>query len=169
MAKYKKIDDYKDKRLNYPMPNDSINPQLKREKAYYLSVCEAMIADYASNACAVPYDFNGKRTFSELRAYATGKQPNNKLKKSILGNPKRNDKTGVVGHVTKMNVSWDTYMKLPQMFDVMRSKNMPQEYDVSLYCVDTDSLAAREHTKELLKFILDENTRRFIEKNRIQA
>jgi hypothetical protein len=166
MAQYKKISDYANQRLKYPYPSDKIDPTLKREKDWYLSVGEALISDYASNACTVPYDFGEKRTFAELKLYATGRQSNAKLKKSILGAPKTNPKTGRVGHVTKMNVSWETYMKLPQMFDVMRSKNMPQEYDVSLYCIDPDSLAAREKTKSMLKFIIDENTQKFMEKTR---
>lgn len=165
MAQYKKIDDFKDQRIRHPYPNDEIDPKLKLEKDYYQSVVEAMMADYASNACAVPYDFGDRRGFEELKMYATGRQGSGKLKKSILGNPKKTP-NGTVGHVTKMNVSWDTYMKLPQMFDVMRSKNMPQEYDVSLYCVDTDSLAAKESTQSYMKYLLDENTKRFIEKTK---
>lgn len=163
MAQYKKLSDYANNRLKYPYPSDKIDPQKKKEKDWYLSVCEALTSDYTSNACTVPYDFGEKRTFAELKSYATGRQSNAKLKKSILGAPKQNKQTGRVGHVTKMNVSWETYMKLPQMFDVMRSKNMPQEYDVSLYCIDPDSLAAREKTKLMLKFIIDQNTQRFME------
>lgn len=168
MAKYMQIKDFQNKRLNYPYPSDKIDPKLKQEKEYYLSVCRAMVADYSSNVCAVPFEFGNKRSFAELKAYATGRQPSTKLKNSILGKQKMNKETGKVGHVTKMNVSWETYMKLPQMFDVMRSKNMPQEYDVSLYCVDDDSLAAREKTKEMLKFIIDENTRDFINKTKFK-
>ena len=163
MAKYLKLSEYSGKQLQNPYPSDKIDPKLKREKEYYLSVCRAMTSDYTSNSCSIPYTFNPQqRSFAELKSYATGRQSSNKLKNSILGKPKAG-KNGQVGHVTKMNVSWETYMKLPQMFDVMRSKNMSQEYDVSLYCVDDDSLAARESTKEMLKFILDENTKRFLD------
>lgn len=158
MQKYKTPESYKGKTTENPYPSDSINPALKREKQYFLSFCEAFMSDYTSNFCSVPFEFGQKRSFEELRMYATGQQSPNKLKKSLLGKQKDGK------WVTKMNVSFDTYYKLPQMIDVMRSKNMGQEYDVVAYCVDDESLASKEVQKSTLKWLLEKGTQDFIER-----
>lgn len=157
---YLKPEQYKGQRYKYPYPSDEINPQLKRQKEYFLCVANSMMADYASNTCYVPFEFGSKRTFSELRAYATGQQSANKIKKSLIGEKRKKDGK----FVTKMNVSFDTYYKLPQLFDIMREKNMRQEYDVEVNCIDEGSIAAKEAEKATLKFLLDESTKEFLNK-----
>jgi len=152
---------YKGKRTQFPYPNDAINPTLKREKEYYLAFNQAMLADYASNYCAIPYEFGQKRGFEELRSYARGQQTSDKLKRSLFGE-KRKQANGK--YPTKMNVSFDKYYKLPQLFDSVRTKNMEQEYDVEIHCIDDDSIAAKNADRELLKFLLDRNTQDFINK-----
>jgi len=150
---------YKGSQLKYPFPSDNIDPRFKREKDFFLAFNNAFFADYANNYCYVPFEFGSKRSFEELRAYATGQQSSNKIKENLIG-AKRKNKDGK--YITKMNVSFDTYYKLPQMFDVMREKNMSQEYDVSVTCIDDDSLAAKEADKEMLLFLIDENNKNFM-------
>lgn len=160
---YLKPEDYKGKtnEFTYPIETD---PKKKQEEAYYKGVCEAMMADYASGNCYTSLEFGAERGIDELRAYAKGKQGAEKIKKWILGKKKLDKSTGKEGYVTKQNISWDVYQKLPQMFDQMRSKNMSNEYDVDLVCVDDDSVGARQATEAMLKFYIDENTRKFAEK-----
>lgn len=140
----------------YPTTND---PNSKREKDYFLAFNNAFFSDYANNYCYVPFEFGAKRSFEELRAYATGQQSSNKIKENLIG-AKRKNKDGKF--ITKSNVSWDSYYKLPQMFDVMREKNMTQEYDVQVTCIDDASLAAKEADKEMLLFLVDQNNKNFI-------
>lgn len=160
-AKYMRPTEYKGKTNDYTYPNEQ-DPKKKKIKDYYKCVCEAMMADYASGNYYTSLEFGAERGITELRAYAKGKQGNDKIKKWILGNKKR-QKDGSVGYVTKQNISWDVYQKLPQMFDQMRAKNMSNEYEVDLTCIDDDSIAARQATAGMMKFMLDENTRKFAE------
>lgn len=162
MAKYMKPSDYKGQTNNYTYPNEQ-DPKKKKTLDYYKCVCEAMMSDYASGNYYTSLEFGTERGIEELRAYAKGKQGNDKIKKWILGNKKK-QKDGSMGYVTKQNISWDVYQKLPQMLDQMRAKNMSNEYDVDLSCVDDDSVAARQATAGMMKFLLDENTRKFTEK-----
>lgn len=156
---YLKPEQYKNSQYKNPFPSQNIDPKLKLEKDYYLAFNNAFFADYANNYCYVPFEFGAKRSFEELRAYATGQQSSNKIKENLIG-AKRKNKDGKF--ITKMNVSFDTYYKLPQMFDVMREKNMNQEYDVSINCIDDDSLAAKQADKDLLLFLVDENNKNFM-------
>lgn len=156
---YLKPEQYKGTQYKNPFPSQNIDPKLKLEKDYYLAFNNAFFADYANNYCYVPFEFGAKRSFEELRAYATGQQSSNKVKENLIGS-KRKNKDGKF--ITKMNVSFDTYYKLPQMFDVMREKNMSQEYDVSVNCIDDDSLAAKQADKDLLLFLVDENNKNFM-------
>jgi|GEM_PF-3061505 len=165
MQSYLKPADYKGTRYKNPYPNDMIDPKLKEDKSYFLAVNNAMMADYTSNMCTVPFEFGSKRTFAELRSYAKGQQSTNKVKESVIGKKR---KTNDGKFITKMNVSFDTYYKLPQMFDIMREKNMSQEYDVSVNCIDDDSMAAKESEREALKFIIDKNTKDFLDRNNLK-
>lgn len=156
---YQLPESYKGAQYKNPYPSHNINPSLKKEKDYFLAFNNAFFSDYANNFCYVPFEFGAKRSFEELRAYATGQQSSNKIKENLIG-AKRKNKDGKF--ITKMNVSFDTYYKLPQMFDVMREKNMSQEYDVSVNCIDDDSLAAKEADKEMLLYLVDENNKNFM-------
>lgn len=161
MQRYLKPEQYKNLTYKKPYPSDEINPDLKREKEFFLCFSEAVMADYASNNFHVPFEFGSKRSFEEQRRYATGQQSSDKIKQTLIGKSKKN-KDGK--YLTKMNVSFDTYYKLPQMFDVMREKNMSQEYDVAIHCIDDDSLAAKEADKAFLKYMLSDNDRQFRER-----
>lgn len=157
-----KLSDFTGKRFEYPPPNDNIDPALKLQKTWYTQVCQSLVADYASNYCYVPFEFGQKRSFQELRAYATGQQGSSKLKDTVLGkHKKRGDGT----YPTKMNIGWDNYYILPKMFDVMREKNMQAEYDVEVSCIDEDSLATKEAEKSTLKYLLQPGTQAFLSRS----
>lgn len=158
--KYLKPEQFKNKYIDNPYPKDEVDPALKREKDYFLAFNRAFFCDYTSNRCYVPFEFGSKRSYKELRAYATSQQNSNKIKENLIG-AKRKNADGK--YITKMNISWDTYPKLAQLFDVMREKNMTQEYDVSVSCIDDDSIAAREADKEMLMFLVDANNKKFME------
>ncbi len=157
--RYLKPDQYRGQTFKNPYPSNEIDPYLKKEKSYFLAFNNAFFCDYASNYCYVPFEFGNKRSFQELRAYATGQQSSNKIKENLIGAKKKN-RDGKF--ITKMNVSFDTYYKLPQMFDVMREKNMSQEYDVSVSCIDDDSILAKEADKAMLMFLVEENNKEFM-------
>lgn len=149
--------DYKGKTYSYPQ--DSINPKDKRKKQYFIDVNNALYSDYINNRLTTPYAYGDARSIDELRLYATGRQSPEKIKKWIL----KKDPNNATKYVTKMNVSFDGYAKMPQLLDIMRSKNMSQEYEVDLTCIDEQSVATIESTRAMMKFILDENTKRFVE------
>lgn len=160
---YLKPEDYKGQTSKFSYPTE-YDPKKKQEHEYYKAVCEAMMADYASGNFYTSLNFYNSRTIDELTAYAKGKQGAEKIKQWILGKKKKNER-GEEAYITKQNISWDVYQKLPQLFDQMRSKNMSNEYEVDLYCVDDDSIAAKEGTAGMLKFLLDENTKKFLERS----
>lgn len=149
-------DYYKGKFIAYPQ--DAIDPKKKLEKDYYLQVQQALYCDYINNRLAIPFgSIVGARTIQELQLCATGRQSSQKIKQWLL----KKNKQGQL--ITKMNVSFDGYAKMPQLLDMMRAKNMSQEFDVRLTCIDEGSVASLEATREQMKFILDENTRKFME------
>lgn len=158
MAKnYMEPKDYKGK--NYAYPPDNIDPKKKREKQYYLDVNRALYADYINNRLFVPYGTVGTgRSIDELQLYAQGRQSPNKIKQWLLKKAEGAEEQ----YITKMNVSFDGYAKLPQLLDIMRSKNMSQEFDVRLTCIDEDSAATVEATRQMLKFIIAKETQEFL-------
>lgn len=156
---YLKIEDFKGKQYKYSYPSDNIDPALKQQKDWYLSVCRAMMCDYASNYCYVPFEFGQKRSYVTLRQYATGQQSPDKLKDSLIGKSKRRE-DGT--YPTKMNISWDNYYILPKMFDIMRERNMKTEYDVEVSCIDEDSLATKEAERSFFKYLLHPQTQAFL-------
>lgn len=147
---FRKLEDYKGKRSQFPQPADDIDPRLKENKEYFLAYCNAMVADYTNNACQVPFDFGMGRSFSTLRQYAQGRQGSAKLKDRLIGQARMKDGK----YITKMNISWDTLGILPKMFDVIREKNQKIEYDVDARCIDTDSLQTKESDRKALKYFL---------------
>lgn len=150
--------DYKGKTFAYPP--DNIDPKKKLEKKYYVDVNQALYADYINNRLAIPYSPVGiGRTIEELQLYAQGRQSPDKIKKYLL---KKGQAEG--SFVTKMNVSYEGYAKLPQLLDIMRARNMSQEFDVRLTCIDEGSTATIEATRQMMKFIVDKNTKDFLEK-----
>lgn len=163
--KYMQLKDYVGKRFKYTYPSDLIDPALKQQKDWYIAITRAMIADYASNYCYVPFEFGMKRDFTTLRAYATGQQGSSKLKDTVLG---KRSKQADGTYATKMNISWDNYYILSKMFDVMREKNMQAEYDVDVSCIDEDSLATKEAEKATLKYLLHPATQAFLEQSNYQ-
>ena len=158
---YLKPSEYKGNKHKFPFPSSISHRGEKAKEEYFLKFMQAFYADYANDGCEIPSEFSNNRSIRELRAYAKGKQSSSKIKSWVLGKRnKNNDGT----YNTKMNVSWDTYAKLPQMFDIMRSKNMSHEYDIDLTCVDNDSIASIEATRGMMKFFLDDNTKKFMER-----
>lgn len=161
MAPFKKMDEYVGQRGLNPYPNEDQNPKLKEEKEYYLAYGRAMIADYVNNTCELPYSF-GKdaRTFRERHQYATGTYPNTKIKDQLIGTTPNKKKNGK--HITKMNISFAPLPVMAKMFDVMREKNMRQEYDVDANCLDDDSIQAKEADKAMLKYLVQADTKDFM-------
>lgn len=157
-----KPQDYKGLQHQFPYPTTRNPKDKKNNLEYFLSVNKAMMADYASGSMAIPMEFGNKRSIQELRAYAKGKQDPEKYKKWLLGRKKK-QKDGSKAWVTIMNISWDVHQKMPQMLDQMRSRNMSHEYDIDLHCFDEDSVAAKRANLEMMKFLVDERTRKFAE------
>lgn len=160
-AEFRRLDQYVGQRAANPYPDENQNPKIKAEKDYYLQYARAMISDYVNNVCELPYSFGKeKRTFRELHQYATGTYPNIKLKDQVIGSTPNKKKNGK--HITKMNISFDTLPVMSKMFDVMREKNMRQEYDVDANCIDDDSIQAKEADKALLKYLVSADTQEFM-------
>lgn len=161
-ANLKKPEDYKGKSFKFPMPSGKIDPRLKTSKDYHLAVAQSLMAYWVDGKFLYPY--GAGRSIQELWDYAQGRQSMDKIKSALI--TKKNKNNG--RFMTKMNISWDGYAKLPQLFDVMRSKNMSQEYDADLYCVDNDSIVEKEKSRNALKYILDEQTKAFVSRSQMK-
>lgn len=157
----KKPEDWKGKSKMFPMPTGKVDPKVKKTKEYHYAVANSLLAYWVDGKFV--YRYGQERSLQELWDYARGRQNMDKIKhratfrKNEQGRP-----------ITKMNISWDGYAKLPQLFDVMRSKNMSQEYDADMYCIDNDSVAEREKSRLALKFLLDERTKDFIARGQMK-
>lgn len=155
---FKQIGEYVDQRHHNPYPSEDQDPRLKIENEYTIQMGAAMMADFCSNVCELPYAFGkNKRTFKELHEYATGCYPNLKLKDSFIGkDPKKKGKDGK--HITKTSISFDTLPVISKLYDVVREKNMRQVYDVDAICIDDDSIQAKEDDRAMLKYLVAEDT-----------
>lgn len=143
---------------DYSYPTEYQNPKAKEEKMYHIAYAKAMIADWCNNQTELPFAFdNTKRTFSERHHYSRGTYSNYKLKDRAIGSSDKH-KTADGRHITKMNISFDTLPVMAKMFDVMREKNMNQEYTTEIYCVDDDSVAAMNADKNYLKYLVNPDT-----------
>lgn len=164
---FKRMDQFVGDRANNPYPDEYQDPKLKLEKEYYLCQGKAMIADYTNNICELPYAFGkDKRTFKELHQYATGCYPNTKIKDQLIGTSPRKKRNGK--HITKLNISWDTLPVVSKFFDVVREKNMRQDYDVDVVCLDDDSIAAKEADKGMLKYMVQADTVEFMRQTKFK-
>lgn len=164
---FKKMDSYVGKRPDNPYPNEDQNPKLKLEKEYSMAYGQAMISDYVNNACELPYAFGkDKRTFRELHEYATGTYSSSKIKDQLIGKGPRKKKDGK--WITKMNISFDTLPVLAKMLDIMREKNMRQPYDVDANCIDDDSIQAKAADKAMLKYMVQEDVMKFMERTKFR-
>lgn len=158
---FKRMEEYANTRNENQYPSEYQNPALKLEKEYTIQYGRAMLADYTSNVCELPFAFGkDKRTFRELHQYATGCYPNTKIKDQIIGSSPKKKKNGK--HITKSNISWDTMPVISKMYDVVREKNMRQAYDVDTLCLDDDSIQAKEADKAMLKYMVDADTQEFM-------
>lgn len=158
---FHRLDEFVGQRSLNPYPSEDVDPKLKLENDYFISYGKAMICDWVSNTTELPYAFGkNKRNFKELHEYATGTYPNSKIKDSLIGKGARKKRNGK--HITKMNISWDTLPVIAKMLDVMREKNMRQAYDVDAYCIDDDSIQAKEADKAMLKYLVDESTKNML-------
>lgn len=153
MPNFQKINEYAGQTVQNPYPDENQNPALKLERDYAIQYGKAMLAEHCSNMCSLPYAFDkNKRTFKELHQYATGTYPSDKIKGQLIGNGANKKKNGK--WITKMNISWDCLPIIAKMLDVMREKNMRQEYDVDAFCVDDDSIQAKADDKSMLKYLV---------------
>lgn len=150
-----KPEDYKGKSSKFPMPNGRINPESKKKKEFYYAAAQSIFANWVDGNFM--FGYGQAVSIDELWKYAKGRQSMDKIKNLSTYKKSKNGRP-----LTKQNISWEGYAKLPQMFDVVRSKNMSQEYDLDLYCVDHDSVAAKERQRDVLKYILDEETKNFV-------
>lgn len=166
MQTYRRIEEYKGQRYKNPYPANEIDPTLKLQKEFFLQVANAMMADYASNYCYVPFEFGSKRDFETLKRYLTGQQGSERLKDTVIGRSKRAQDGK---YPTKMNISWDIYHILPKMYDIMRQKNMQAEYDVEVNCIDEDSLATKEADRATLKYLINPQTKDFLSRTKLNV
>lgn len=158
-SSYMKPNDFVGKMGKYPFPSRELSPEEKQKKDYFLAMNRAVFTDYSNGYCAVPFYWGDQRSIPELDAYATGRQGNSKIKPWLLPKSKKN-KDGT--WTTKMNVSWDIYAKVPQLLDMMMAKNIPHDFDPEFTCIDDDSIAAVESAREAMKFMLEDETKKFL-------
>jgi len=163
----KKISDYKEKgKYNYPAEN--IDPKIKATKEWYLQQVKAMTHMYCTNQCDIPFrvDMNHASnadyvSIDTLRAYATGRQGSQMIKKKLL----KEAKDGSGKFVTKMKNIFQTYDVLPEMFDVIRAINQRQEFDLTCSSVDYDSITEKGLEKAMMKFMIKSETKQLLDRS----
>jgi hypothetical protein len=131
---------------SFAYPEHMGDPE-KMDKSFYLAYCKAFFSEYVRNQTSLPYSFNdGERSFSELRAYARGKNTPDKYKKLICGH----DAKGNLNK-TYMNISWAVPQVLPKFRDVIKGIAMSIDFDVNAIATDPSSLAQKEKEKAYYK------------------
>lgn len=165
MGTFKQMQDFD--RISNPYPSEYQDPQLKLEKEYYISTGNAMIADFVSNVCELPYAFGkDKRTFKELHQYATGCYPNTKIKDQLIGTSPKKKRNGK--HITKLNISWDTLPVISKIYDVTREKNMRQDYGVDVNCLDDDSIQAMQADRAGLMYLVSDDGKELMRRTKFK-
>lgn len=156
---YTQLKDYKTAgKYNYP--EDKIDPALKKQKEWYIAVMSAMLNDYTNNRCEIPFDFKSKYDFDTLRLYMLGQQGTQNLKKQMLS--EKNMKNGL--YKTFIKGDWRVLDILSERIDVIKSQNQRANNEVSAYCSDFDSIKAKDADKNLLKYLMEEQTKEFLER-----
>lgn len=155
----KKISDYKDKKYA-SSPSDRIDPELKKEKEWYLGHLTNLLHNYTTNRYQVPYTWGvGQTAFSTLRAYRAGQQGNISVKKKLLREAP--DKPG--SYITTLKDVFQTYDVLTEFLDVVSAINQKQDYQVSAISTDDEGNAEREMQRGLVKFLLQKEARQLLE------
>lgn len=141
----------------YSYPSDNINPELKKNKDWFLAMAEAFWSDYVGGRCAWNYfgDETGTRTIEELRAYGSGRQNMDKIKGYLYKKQNPNDPNS--RYVTKSNISYQGYAYMPKMVDIMRSFNSKIDYEINATAIDDDSLNDKLSEREAVKHYLNPN------------
>lgn len=157
---YTQLKDFKQPgKFNYP--EDNIDPTLKKQKEWYIAVMSAMLNDYTNNRCEIPFDFKGKYDFDTLKAYMLGQQGTQMLKKRML---REKDMKGGLYKTYIKAENWKTLDVLSERIDVIKSQNQRANNEVSAYCYDFDSIKAKDADKNLLKYLMEEQTQKFLER-----
>jgi len=110
-------------------PDQEIDPKLKG-KDFILQYFRAAWAD-AGQYLPITTFYNGRIKYREIRQYGMGKQPIDKYKKILLGDEKI-DKTW-------LNNNWNVYPIIPKYREIIISKLMQREIDITAYAVDVQS------------------------------
>lgn len=161
MAMAKKISDYKDKQYA-SAPSDRIDPELKKEKDWFLAHLSSMMHHYVTNQYHVPYTWGvGQTPFSVLRAYRKGQQGNISVKKKLLREAP--NKPG--SYITTLKDVFQTLDVLTEFIDVITAINQKQDYTVTAIATDDEGNAEREMQRGLVKFLLQEEVRSLLERS----
>jgi hypothetical protein len=144
------------KKFAYPDPK--VDQQDKLSNGWFYQFANAFWAEYVNNRLDDPYEFNDEVNYDELRAYAESKQSMEKLKDILVPKNREGKRT------TKMNISWRSMDFMAKQFDIMRSMNQEVDFDVDVTCMDTSAIEEREYERSYLKFLLEKDTRAWIDK-----
>lgn len=150
MRTLKTAGDYRSEK-SYSFPDEeSLSQTQRKDPAYFLGACNAVVSRYINNRCAIPYDnFGSRRSFTELRAYRMGKNDPSKYKGYICGVGAKevnnafsdpNDKA----KKTTVNISWDVLQILPEKMDVVMGYMQKINYDVETSAIDYQALIGKK-------------------------
>jgi len=123
---------------NYSFPDDGLKKSLKNDPKFFLALAQAMMNQYVTNQCCIPYQFTKSRSISELRSFAKGEQDVNQYKPLLCQSMKQS------GGKAYMNISWSPAGIIPKFRDVIKGIAIKTSFDISVDALDPSSIAEKK-------------------------
>jgi hypothetical protein len=166
MKELRSASEYKSSKATSFPDEEQLTQKQRNTPDYYLHACNAIVSRYINNHSAIPYDNWGqRRSFSELRAYRTGRNNPNKYKGYICGvvNKELNQNLGIAqakkdanDNKTTVNISWDVLQILPEKIDVVMGYLQKINWDVETQAIDYQALIGKKTMVAMAKLYADE-------------
>lgn len=151
---FKKIEDYKSMKFR-SFPSDRGESHKKKEHDWYIAYLSTMMHRYVSGTGSeLRYNWDFLHT---LEKYAKGTQGNRKVKEKLLRYDKKTEK-----FKGRMKDVFQTLDILPEMIDVILATNMKSDYKPQSIAVDEASIKDKTMEMEMIKFVLETQTKEFL-------
>jgi len=147
-----------DLKQNYPMPDDNMDPELKKDKSYYLACVKHFYMLYTQNKCLVPYS-GDEKTFELLRAYGAGRQPIH----TYLDQLYPIDSFQRKRNIAFSNISKSIVKVIPKFKHTLLGIFLQQEYEYIAAFIDPASSKLKEEEKGWLKWRLNNEFQKFMD------
>lgn len=125
---------------DFSSPDHNGDPELKNNPEFYEKVGTQLLGDYYNNRTAFPYQWTLRRSFGELRLYASGTPPEDKYIDQVV-NYKRQDKSGRKSFV---NISWAPTGITGKVVKAFKGIAQEINYDVKVNATDAESFLEKK-------------------------